>query len=306
MEASYKMQAGKYNIKAVSKLLDIKPGTLRAWERRYQFIAPIRNDAGHRLYTEEHIKTLKWLKDKIDQGFTISQSVTLLENGNHNFKTVEHMNGNQSDAMASGVLDALLQFDETKAHMLLNQAFSIFTVEKAVSDVVGNILVRIGQLWEAGKITSAHEHFATSILRARISFIMHTIPVNGMMPKAVAVCGPGEWHELGLIIFTIFLRRKGMEVIYLGPSIVETDLPIVIQTVKPDYVFFSCTLKHSLERVTDWLTVNKGHFPGVTFGIGGSSFNLAATEGSPLEASVYLGDTEREWEAWLFKNQENK
>ncbi|TKJ03751.1 MerR family transcriptional regulator, partial [Bacillus cereus] len=42
---------GKYNIKAVSNIIGVQPSTLRAWERRYQIIAPKRNQAGHRLYT---------------------------------------------------------------------------------------------------------------------------------------------------------------------------------------------------------------------------------------------------------------
>ena len=68
------MNEGKYNIKAVSTMTGIQPGTLRAWERRYEILEPVRNEAGHRLYTDEHIRKLKWLSDKVQQGFTISQA----------------------------------------------------------------------------------------------------------------------------------------------------------------------------------------------------------------------------------------
>ncbi len=64
------------------KMLGIQPGTLRAWERRYQIIAPVRNESGHRLYAEEHIKILKWLIQRVNKGFTISQAVSLLEKNN--------------------------------------------------------------------------------------------------------------------------------------------------------------------------------------------------------------------------------
>ncbi|WP_409301426.1 MerR family transcriptional regulator [Peribacillus sp. SCS-155] len=296
------MQAGKYNIKAVSKLLGIQPGTLRAWERRYQIIAPVRNESGHRLYTEDHVKTLKWLTNKINQGFTISQAVNLLESSS-NHQNEDEINtdieGDQTAQLAAAILESLLQFNETKAHMLLNQAFSFYTIEKAVTDIVGSILVQIGHLWESGKITSAHEHFATSILRARISFIMHTIPANNLLPKAVAVCAPGEWHELGLIIFTIFLRRKGMEVIYLGPSIAEEDVHVVIDTVKPGFVFFSCTLRESLGRVSEWLSNHAYQYPDVEFGIGGSSIDGDSLKRYSVDDSYFVGNTEREWREWL-------
>lgn len=73
------MHEGKYNIKAASTILGIPSGTLRAWERRYQFIAPDRNESGHRLYSDKQIQTLKGLIEKTKQGFTISQAVALLD-----------------------------------------------------------------------------------------------------------------------------------------------------------------------------------------------------------------------------------
>jgi DNA-binding transcriptional MerR regulator len=66
-------------MKAVSTMVGILPGTIRAWERRYQMIAPIRNEAGHRLYSDNHVRKLKWLVQKVNDGFTISQAVSLLE-----------------------------------------------------------------------------------------------------------------------------------------------------------------------------------------------------------------------------------
>ena len=71
-------QKGKYNIKAISNMLGMHPGTLRAWERRYNIIEPVRNEAGHRLYTEDQMKVLKWVVGKVEQGFTIGQAVELL------------------------------------------------------------------------------------------------------------------------------------------------------------------------------------------------------------------------------------
>ncbi len=64
---------GKYNIKAIATMLGIEPGTLRAWERRYRIVKPIRNQAGHRLYSDEHVAILRWLMDKVDKGFPLDK-----------------------------------------------------------------------------------------------------------------------------------------------------------------------------------------------------------------------------------------
>jgi MerR family transcriptional regulator, light-induced transcriptional regulator len=293
-------QEGKYNIKAVSKMLGIQPGTLRAWERRYQMIAPKRNESGHRLYTEEHVKTLRWLIHKIDQGFTISQAVSLLEN-NVLESEPEGPNdgGNNAERLEDRLLDALLHFDESQAHDLINQAFSLFTIDKVLVDIIGSLLVKIGDLWEKGEITTAHEHFASSILRSRIGIILHSFPHNSILPKAVAVCGPDEWHELGLLIFTLFLRRKGFEVVYLGASIAEKDIDVVIETVNPKFLFFSCTMKENLPGTLLLAEKLNAAHSGLSIGLGGFAVDRMPSDKKDKYDAYILGNSKSEWERWI-------
>ncbi|KWW11371.1 MerR family transcriptional regulator [Peribacillus simplex] len=294
------MQEGKYNIKAVSKLLNIQPGTLRAWERRYKFIEPVRNESGHRLYTEKHLQTLKWLINKTNQGFTISQAVSLLENtGSEDSGSTESRKDEQTIKLADDLIEALLNFNETKAQMLISQAFSMYTIEHTIVDVLGSILVRIGDKWENGEITSAHEHFASNILKARISSVMHTIPTNGFLPKALAVCAPGEKHEFGLLIFTIFLKRKGYETIYLGESVADKDLFKVLNIIKPRYLFMSCSQQENLEATLKLVEALKSDIPDLKIGLGGAALSLIPEETRAAFCGVLMGDTQSEWEEWL-------
>jgi MerR family transcriptional regulator, light-induced transcriptional regulator len=293
-------QEGKYNIKAVSKMLGIQPGTLRAWERRYQMVAPKRNDSGHRLYTEEHVNTLRWLISKIDQGFTISQAVSLLENNVlESEPDFPADGGNHAELLGDRLLDALLQFDESKAHDLINQAFSLYTIDKVLVDILGSLLVKIGDLWEKGDITTAHEHFASSILRSRIGIILHSFPHNSILPKAVAVCGPNEWHELGLLIFTLFLRRKGFEVVYLGASIAEKDIDVVIETVNPKFLFFSCTMKDNLPGTLALAEKLDSEHSGLSIGLGGFAVERMPLDKKDRYAAYILGNSKSEWERWI-------
>lgn len=295
-------QEGKYNIKAVSKMLGIQPGTLRAWERRYNMIAPVRNDSGHRLYTEEHIKILKWLINKVNKGFSISQAVNLLENSDLTSEEPPAVPGSTPDHaldLTEALLEALLSFDENQAHELLNKAFSLYSIDKVLIDILGTVLVKIGDMWENGKITSAHEHFASSFLRSRIGIILHTLPVNGLLPKVVSVCGPGEWHELGLLIFTLYLRRKGFEVIYLGTSIADGDIDIVLEEVKPKFLFYSCTLKENVPKTVDTVNALSKKYKKLIIGLGGTGFNKAPNVQLESYESLFVGDTKNQWDEWL-------
>ncbi|WP_046173740.1 MerR family transcriptional regulator [Domibacillus indicus] len=290
------MSEGKYNIKAVSTLTGIQPGTLRAWERRYSILEPVRNEAGHRLYTDEHIRKLKWLSEKVQQGFTISQAASLLEQHDepaHNYLAEA---GPRHEALAEELLRALLRFDEAKAQELINKAFALYTIDNVTINILAGLLVRIGALWETGEITTAHEHFATSILRSRIGMVMHSFPHNGVLPKVVAVCGPNEWHELGLLIFTLFVRRLGYEVVYLGASLKEGDIFVVTETVKPKFLFLSCTIRENLEPTLQLADDIKKQYPDIHIGIGGAAMSGAV----PERALQYVvGNTQNEWKDWM-------
>ncbi|RSD26471.1 MerR family transcriptional regulator [Mesobacillus subterraneus] len=292
---------GKFNIKAVSNMLGIQPGTLRAWERRYQMIAPVRNESGHRLYTDEHVKTLRWLISKVNEGFTISQAVSLLENTSPPFETAELPKRDILEEMRDKLLAALLDFNGSKAHELVNEAFGLYTIDKTVIDLLGPILIKVGDLWEEGSITTAHEHFASSFLRSRIEGLSNSIPHSSFLPKAIAVCGPGERHELGLLIFTMYLRRKGFEVVFLGTSLAEDDLEVVVDKVKPKFLFLSCTLEENRPATLELADRMTKDYPQLSIGLGGIGIDSIPDHERQEYKELIVGLTRMEWENWLKK-----
>ncbi|MCA1022698.1 MULTISPECIES: MerR family transcriptional regulator [Halobacillus] len=293
----------KYNIKAVSQMLGIQPGTLRAWERRYKMIRPSRNEAGHRLYTDEHIRILKWLMEKVDKGFTISQAVSLLESNEEAVTHTEQQeNRTQLDKIGDQLLDSLLSFNENEAQRHLDHAFSLFTPETVAIDIIGPILVKIGDLWEENKITSAHEHFASQFIRSRIGMMLLSIPSDSMLPKALLVCGPNERHELGLLIFALFLKRKGYDVIYLGQSIAGGDIDIVINEIDPAYMFMSCTLKKNIPITIRLAEALQREFPSLKIGLGGYAYDRLSELDKKRIQPFIVGNSKRAWEQWLQTN----
>lgn len=66
-----------YQIGTVSSLTGIDAHTIRAWERRYGAIKPIRSDTGRRLYADETIERLQLLKGLVDCSEAISQIAPL-------------------------------------------------------------------------------------------------------------------------------------------------------------------------------------------------------------------------------------
>ena len=67
-----------FNTKAVVQLTNVPAPTLRAWERRYTILSPERAGNDYRLYSERDVATIRWLKERVDAGMSISQSIVLL------------------------------------------------------------------------------------------------------------------------------------------------------------------------------------------------------------------------------------
>lgn len=296
-------EQGRYNIKAVSNMLGIQPGTLRAWERRYKIIAPKRNEAGHRLYTENHMKILRWLVSKVEQGFTISQAVSLLEkeellvNEDTSFK-IDRTFCDLKDAL----LNSLISFDEGKAINILEYAFSLYSVEKVIFEMIGFSFIKAGDQWKDKEITTVHEHYVAAFFRSKLGAILQSFPNEGYLPKAITVCAPQESNELHLLILAFFLRNKGFKVVYLGASVENNDIRKIIHEMKPKFLFLSCTLKKVVEATIQLSEDLEVEFQNLRIGIGGEGCNYYLERNEKKHEKYMMGSTKIEWEKWLKKN----
>ena len=62
-----------YPIGTVASLTGVPVITLRAWERRYGLLTPVRKPSGHRLYTREDIDRIHRVVALLDDGMRIGQ-----------------------------------------------------------------------------------------------------------------------------------------------------------------------------------------------------------------------------------------
>ncbi|WP_114571005.1 MerR family transcriptional regulator [Exiguobacterium flavidum] len=285
------MDRGKYNIKAVAALVGLNPTTIRAWERRYQVLEPDRSESGHRMYSDNDVAKLRWIVEKQKEGLSVSKAVQLYETPTvFNESTTDY-----AKDLRERLLDALIKFDEREAHDIMNKAFTMFSFDKVVGDIVGPLLNDIGYRWERGEINVAHEHFATAFLRARLSTLSLQMPINPFLPRIICVCAPDEEHELGLLFFTLYLRQMGFDVVFLGAGIPVSDLVKVNQQLKPRAIVLSCTLSEHLPGLDEALAALENESPETQIGLGG----YAVEANAERYAEWYLGRDREEWGKWL-------
>nr|MBF0684652.1 MerR family transcriptional regulator [Pseudomonas sp.] len=62
-----------FPIREVVRLTGVNPVTLRAWERRYGLIQPIRTDSGHRQYSAADIETIRRILAWTERGVAVGK-----------------------------------------------------------------------------------------------------------------------------------------------------------------------------------------------------------------------------------------
>jgi MerR family transcriptional regulator, light-induced transcriptional regulator len=279
-----------YTIKTVVHLTRITPATLRAWERRYGVLAPGRSEGGYRLYSERDIATLLWLKRQVDAGVTISRAVALLDM-HHQAGEEPELDGRpdlsptKPDGIPAGeirsgqvisenLLDALLRYRERDAEALLDEAFALHPVERVLEQVITPVMVQVGERWHRGTATIGQEHFATAFLRRRLAalFDVYGNPPGG--PLALTASAPTEWHDMGILLISIVLRRHGWRVIYLGQNMPVEALIEEIRQHQPRLVCLSATMHESAERLVKVASaIGELPEPRPRLALGGLAFN---------------------------------
>ncbi|MCU5473067.1 MerR family transcriptional regulator [Bacillus paranthracis] len=282
---------GKYNIKAVSNIIGIQPSTLRAWERRYQIIAPKRNHAGHRLYTEEHIQILKWLMDKVSSGMMIGQAVQLLEGNRLQSNVQNEIHYDREVVLVDDLLQALLKFDEITTSALLNEAFSIYTTEKVIASIVLQVSNKLLALKNNNEVTMVQFQYVVSFLQTRLGMVYHNASSFSSIHKVVVL----ESNMLKGFVFSTYLRLKGYDVIYIRTSLAEDSISLAVEQIRPKYVVISCDDGRERKNAMSYVDFLQEKNANLSVGIIGE---IGARDQLNIQTSL-IGDTKEEWDNWL-------
>jgi MerR family transcriptional regulator, light-induced transcriptional regulator len=240
-----------YNLKTALEKTGIKADALRAWERRYGLPSPARSDGRQRLYSLYDIEVIKWLLARQSKGVRISQAVEewndLCRNGGDPFQKSElpPPPGTSSpvsiplNELKTEWLQAGVNFDESRMEDILKQAFAILPVEAVCTEIIQNGLNEIGEKWYRGEISTQQEHFISAFSMRRIEALIVACPRPFRHQKVLIGCAPTDWHTLPLLILNLFLRRKGIKVIYLGANVAFAQLVEAVQFLAPHLVVLS-------------------------------------------------------------------
>ncbi|KAB2951186.1 MerR family transcriptional regulator [Heliorestis acidaminivorans] len=297
-------EKGFYNIKAVENMTGIAAGTLRVWEQRYRVIRPERNRAGYRVYSQEDVQTIQWLAQQVKNGVTIGQAVKMLHQRD-SLLPISPILDTGKDIIVDikeRIIKSLNEYDEQSAGFAMEEALSLFSMERVALDITLPILHELGERWARQEITVAQEHFASNFFRARLATMLGALPVNRDRPTVMAACVPNEQHEIGLLIFSIYMRRRGFRVIYLGQNLPVDDLLSSFDELRPLIVALSIGKPESYELLLEFrealLERAEAIDLNLKLAIGGRVIDFS-TEKQTEIGNAYPGRSINKWDEWL-------
>lgn len=223
-----------YGIQEVARMLDLKPATLRAWERRFGVPSPRRAANGYRLYRPADVAVLRQLMARLDGGARIGHAVESLRPG-------AAAPALEMDGVRFRLAEAILRVDERHASATLREALTLHPVETIMAEVIEPLLAWVGEEWRAGRISVGNEHFASALFVRQLVALYIASPDGWRPGRTLAACVPGEQHEIGLLALAVGLRRRGWDIIFFGANLPLDELERAAAGLRPAVILLSAT-----------------------------------------------------------------
>jgi DNA-binding transcriptional MerR regulator len=212
----------------------VPAGTLRAWERRYGVVSPVRGESGYRLYSASDERRVRAMARMIEAGLAPAEAAGRVV-AQAEAATAAPTAATEGDGSGIGaeLLAALLAFDEDAADRQLDRAIASLSVDAVLGDVVLPVLREVGNLWSCGDADVSQEHFASGIVRGRLLGLARGWG-GGEGRLALLACPSGEAHDLGLICFGLILRSRGWRIAFLGADTPVRSILDAVERTRPD------------------------------------------------------------------------
>ena len=199
--------------------------TLRVWERRYGFPAPLRNRCNERMYSREQLERLRLIKQLLDRGMQPGKLVKLDDS------QLRHLTLPPEDVppLPTDVTVLLKTLTGKRLGELLPRLEALLQQHGLMfflTDVIAPMNSAVGEAWFRGGIGILDEHFYVEQLRIVLTAALHSLPPGRREPKVLLTTLPGEQHGLALLMVACTLRLAGAEVLLLG---VQTPLDEIVR-----------------------------------------------------------------------------
>jgi len=205
-----------FPIRTVSSLTGVNSITLRAWERRYGLVQPVRTPTGHRLYRRDEIDLIHRVVDLLDKGISISQVQRVLRQQQPAETEEDPAEDRAWSRYRRRAISAVSQFDEDALEDVYNEALGICSIDQITQRLLVPVRDELHRRCETGERSTAGERFFAMYLRNKLGarFVHRARTGNG--PRLLGACLPAEHCEIDVLLFALTTQEFGLRSVLLG------------------------------------------------------------------------------------------
>ena len=228
------MVEAHHAIKIVSRRTGLTAHVIRIWEKRYDAVAPKRTGTNRRLYSEAQIERLSLLRVVTHAGHSIGQVAKLPTERLRKLAAEQTLAppptvrtpgaAPKAEPYLAACVEDVKALDRRALEATLQRAAIELGAQGLLQRVIAPLAQTLGDLWRAGSITAAHEHFATAVLRIFLGNAAQLASPAENNPVIIVVTPLGQIQELGALLAAATAANLGWHVIYLGANLPAAEI----------------------------------------------------------------------------------
>lgn len=222
-----------YTIGTLSGLTGLSQHTIRAWEKRYEALTPLRTDTNRRLYQDADVQRLLLLKQVVESGHSIGQVAKLPTERLKDLASssrprpvsfVGDTVGDGPSVFLDSCRNAIFSLDGEALEDSLVRGNAAMGILGLLDGVVIPLLADIERGWSDGSIRISHEHLASAVLRTYLDRIRISMPGAPNAPRLLVTTPRNQNHEIGALMVAILAATQAWSVTYLGPNLPAEEI----------------------------------------------------------------------------------
>ncbi|MFN2564097.1 MAG: cobalamin-dependent protein [Gemmatimonadaceae bacterium] len=251
----------RHPIGVVAERTGLSPDLLRVWERRYRAVEPSRSLDGQRAYSDADVERLRLLRLATMAGRSIRQVARLTTDElarlvrEDEVARQEVSRRAETAVLASAEEDVERALELTRAvnapglESFLRRGAAAFGVPLFLDGLAAPLLRRMGEEWQAGRLTPAQEHVATAIIQRVLEGVIQFLIAPHDAPNLLLATPVGEQHKMGSVLAAAAAAAEGWRVTYLGPDLPAGEIAAAAVAVEARVVGVSIIYPGERDRV---------------------------------------------------------
>jgi MerR family transcriptional regulator, light-induced transcriptional regulator len=234
--------AAVHPIQVVTRRTGLSADVIRAWEKRYGVVAPVRTPTGRRLYADADVERLRLLGRATLAGYSIRRAAalppatlaTLATIGRDGDVPIDdagrqvvagdvvaphaHSSPETVDAL-DACLAAIERFDGMALDVALRRATVALSAAAFLDALVLPLDARVTAGLRDGTLRASHRHLAHAVLRRVLDHVIAAATLPGASPDLVVTTPIGQPEELGALVTAAAAAAEGWRVTYVGAGL---------------------------------------------------------------------------------------